>query len=67
MRLAKGHNTVLPVRLVPATPQSRGKHSTTEPLCSQIIFCTIKILQNGYLIVLTSVGKNNCFNITLKV
>ena len=32
--LAQGHNTVTPVRLEPATPRSRVKHSTTEPLCS---------------------------------
>ena len=29
--LAQGHNAVHPVRLEPATPQSREKHSTTEP------------------------------------
>ena len=28
MCLAQGHNTVPPVRLEPATPQSRDKHST---------------------------------------
>ena len=33
MCLANGHNTVTPVRLEPAAPQSRAKHSTTEPLC----------------------------------
>ena len=33
MCLAQGHNTVTPVRLVPAAPRSRVKHSTTEPLC----------------------------------
>ena len=32
--LAQGHNTVMPVRLEPAAPLSRVKHSTTEPLCS---------------------------------
>ena len=30
--LAQGHNAVKPVRLEPATPQSRVKHSSTEPL-----------------------------------
>ena len=32
--LAQAHNAVPPVRLEPATPQSRVKHSTTEPLPS---------------------------------
>ena len=32
--LAQGHNAVPPVRLEPAAPQSRIKHSTTEPPCS---------------------------------
>ena len=31
MRLAQGHNTVMPVRLKPTAPRSRVKHSTTEP------------------------------------
>ena len=31
---AQGHNAVTPVRLEPAAPLSRVKHSTTEPLCS---------------------------------
>ena len=34
MCLAQGHKTVRPVRLETATPQSRVKHSTTEPLRS---------------------------------
>ena len=34
MCLAQGHNTVLQVRLDPATPQSLVKLSTTEPLRS---------------------------------
>ena len=34
MCLAQGHNTETLVRLEPAAPQSRVKHSTTEPLCS---------------------------------
>ena len=32
--LAHGHNTVPPVKLEPAFPQSQVKHSTTEPLRS---------------------------------
>ena len=32
--LLKDHNAVTPVRLEPAVPQSRVKHSTTDPLCS---------------------------------
>ena len=34
MCLAQGHNTVMPVRLQPAAPQSPVKHSTNEPLRS---------------------------------
>ena len=34
MCLAKGQNPVMSVRLKPATPRSRVKHSTTEPLSS---------------------------------
>ena len=34
MCLAQGHNSMMPVRLEPATPLSRVKHSTTEPLHS---------------------------------
>ena len=36
MCLAQGHNTVTRVRLEPAAPWSRVKHSTTEPLCSPL-------------------------------
>ena len=32
--LLKDHNAVTPVRLEPAAPRSRVKHSTTEPLRS---------------------------------
>ena len=32
--LLKDHNAVMPVRLEPADPRFRVKHSTTEPLCS---------------------------------
>ena len=34
MCLAQGHNAVPPVRLEPAIPRSKVKHSTTEPLGS---------------------------------
>ena len=34
MCLAQGHNTVTPVKLKPVAPQSRVKHSITEPLRS---------------------------------
>ena len=34
MCLAQGHNTVTLVRLEPAAPPSRVKHSNTEPLRS---------------------------------
>ena len=33
MCLAQGHNTVTLVRVEPAAPLSRVKHSTTGPLC----------------------------------
>ena len=36
MCLAHGHNTVALVRLKPAAPRPRVKHSSTEPLCSLI-------------------------------
>ena len=36
MCLEQGHNAVMLVRLEPTAPQSRVKHSTTEPLCSLI-------------------------------
>ena len=32
--LLKDHNAVTQVRLEPAAPRSRVKHSTAEPLCS---------------------------------
>ena len=37
MCLAQGHNAVTPVRLAPAAPRSRVKHSTTEPLRSLVL------------------------------
>ena len=44
MCLAKGHNAVTLVRLKPATPRSRVKHSTTGPLRSlKICLNDIKI------------------------
>ena len=36
--LAQGHNRVTPVRLEPTAAQSQVKHSTTEPLRSQMPF-----------------------------
>ena len=44
--LAEGHNAVTPVRLEPAAPRSRVKHSTTEPLRSQNLDSNCRILQN---------------------
>ena len=38
--LLKDHNAVTPVRLEPAAPRSRVKHSTTEPLRSLVYICT---------------------------
>ena len=37
MCLAQGHNTVTLMRLEPAAPRSRVKHSTTELLCSLVV------------------------------
>ena len=39
MCLAQGHNAATPVRLEPAAPRSRVKHSTTEPLRYLSIMC----------------------------
>ena len=41
--LLKDHNTVTPVRLDPAAPQSQVKHSTIEPLRSQYVSFESKI------------------------
>ena len=41
MCLAQGHNAVTLVRLKPATPRSRVKHSTTEPLHSLLLLVLI--------------------------
>ena len=38
MCLAQGHSTVTPVRLEPAAPRSRMKHSTTELYMFYIVF-----------------------------
>ena len=38
MCLAQGHNTVILVRLEPATRRSQVKHSTTEPLHSLVVY-----------------------------
>ena len=38
MSLAQGHDTVTPVRLKHAAPQSRVKHSTTEPPSEVVTF-----------------------------
>ena len=48
MCLAQPHNTVTPVWLKPATPQSLDKHSTTEPLRSlkPLLFKTDKSRKN---------------------
>ena len=43
MCLTKGHNAVTLVRLEPAAPRSRVKHSTTEPLLSHFIVFASKI------------------------
>ena len=38
MGLAQGHKAVTPVRLEPVAPWSEVKLSTTEPLCSHLLF-----------------------------
>ena len=68
MCLAQGQNTVTPMRLEPATPQSLVKHSTME-----IPFCLVKvkslrnvvecIMGNHYLIWVSSLGGTFFFNI----
>ena len=47
MYLAQGHNAVTPVRLKPATPWSRVKHSTTEPLRSLLLRKTHFFIPGG--------------------
>ena len=42
MCLALEHNAVTAVNLELATPQSRLKQSTTEPLCPSNIHCYLK-------------------------
>ena len=48
MDLAQGHSAVMLVRLKPATPRSRVKHSTTEPLHSphEVVYLTPFMLGN---------------------
>ena len=43
MCLAQGHNIVTTVRLKPAVPRSRVKHSTTEPLCFHSVIELISV------------------------
>ena len=50
MCLAQGHNAVTPLRLEPAAPQSRVKHSTTKPVCS---------LLNGLRLLQSKMGEVN--------
>ena len=42
MCLAQSHNRVMPVRLEPAIPRSRVKHSTTEPLHYLTLFVKVE-------------------------
>ena len=50
MCLAQGHNTVTPVRLEPAAPLSKVKHSTTEvPVCQDEIDLQRKKYNNFFL------------------
>ena len=43
MCLAQRHTAVTPVRFEPATPRSRVKHSTTEPLRFLVFFVNILV------------------------
>ena len=43
--LLKDHNAVTPVRLEPAAPRSRVKHSTTEPLRSRTVQTHLNITE----------------------
>ena len=64
--LLKDHNTVTPVRLEPTAPQTRVKHSTTEPLRSlhphdeviYTIICCFKII-TILIIRITIIMENN--------
>ena len=62
MCLAQGHNAVTRVRLEPAAPGSRVKHSTTELLSSlesrpgSKIVGDIKFGVAGFILRLTSIG-----------
>ena len=58
MCLAQGHNAVKPVRLEPAAPQSKAKHSTTEPLRS--------LFNPGGLLSLAILGANGLMGETRK-
>ena len=50
MCLARGHNTVTPVRLEPEAPRSPVKHSTTEPRRSlyECLVCIILKCFQGF-------------------
>ena len=43
MCLAQGRNAVTTMRLEPAAPRSRIKHSTTEPLRSLTLYASSKV------------------------
>ena len=46
LQLCDTYNAMTPVRLEHATPRSRVKHSTTEPLHSHLLFDAHKISTN---------------------
>ena len=46
--LAQGHNAVMLMRLEPAAPQSRVKHSTTETLRSLCVFNESSVIIMSY-------------------
>ena len=66
MCLAQGHNAVTPVRLEPATPQSRVKHSTTalprKYNHAFHIYVSYQINHHHHLVVIFLMGQNK-FNI----
>ena len=44
---AQGHNIVMPVRVETVAPQSRVKHSTTQPMCSHLKVVMLHIKSKG--------------------
>ena len=56
--LAQGHNAVTPVRLEPAAPRSRVKHSTTEPLRFHCVYVKTKTYIYNFNVLFNKIKKN---------